>query len=92
MKRDGLPRRWSDCGIHSDHRDDQHAMLFGHRSAELVRRSRDLARRANISGEDRQNRRDITERDVTTPRETGSDEDCRVGNAIGDFVVKFSYL
>ena len=66
--------------------------IVGARRERLFDSVRDLARRANISGEDRQNRRDITERDVTAPRETGSDEDCRVGNAIGDFVVKFSYL
>ena len=67
-------------------------MLFGHWSAKLIRRSRDFARCANVSGEDRQNGRDIAERNVSTPGEPCADEDCCVGNPIRDFVIKLADL
>jgi hypothetical protein len=59
---------------------------------ELVRRAGDFSRGANVSGEDCQNRRDITERNVSAPGVTRADEHRCIRNAIGNLVVKLAYF
>ena len=65
-------------------------MLFCHRAAELVRRAGDLSCRTNISGKDCQNGRDIAQRHISAPSETGSDKNGRVRDAIWNFVVELA--
>lgn len=52
LERNDLPGAWRDYRVNTDERDDQHAMLFCHRSAELVRRPGDFTRGANVGSED----------------------------------------
>src|ERR1051326_7341924 len=91
-ERDHLPRTRRDCGIQADQRHDQHAVLFGHRSAEFVRRSRYLASGADVSGKDGQDCSNVTECSVSAPGEPSAYEDGGVGNAIRHFIVKLSYF
>jgi hypothetical protein len=65
-------------------------MLLCHWSAEFVRGACDFSRGANVSRKDRQDSRDVAERKVSAPGETGTDQHRGVRNAIGDFIVKFA--
>ncbi len=55
-----LPGSRDGGGVEADQGDDQHPMLFRHRSAKLVRRACDFPGGANISSKDRQDGRDVT--------------------------------
>ena len=90
VERNDLPGTWRDCRVNTDERDDQHAMLFCHRSAKLVRCAGDFSGGANISGEDCQDGCDVAECNVSAPRESGANENCSVRNAIWYFVVKLA--
>ncbi len=90
VERNDLPGMWRDYRVNTDERDDEHAVLFCHRSTELVRRAGDFSCRANVRGEDCQNCCDITECNVSAPCETGANEHGRVGNAVGNFVVELT--
>src|SRR6266542_837959 len=90
IKGNHLPGPWRDCRVNTDQRDDEHAMLLCHRSTELVRRAGDFSCCANVSGEDGQNGCDVTECNISAPREAGSNEYSSVRNAIGYLVVEFT--
>src|SRR5438094_1614409 len=60
-ERNHLPGTWRDCRVNTDERDHEHAMLFRHWSAELVRCPGDFSCCANVSGEDSQNGCDVTQ-------------------------------
>src|ERR1041385_6361452 len=85
-----LPGSRNHRRVEAGNSDNEHPVLFCHRSAKLVRRACNFSRGANISSEDCQNRCRVTECDVSAPGISCADEHRRVGYAIGNFVVKLS--
>src|SRR6266496_6706263 len=85
-----LPGTWRDCRVNTDEGDDQHTMLFCHWSTKLVRRAGNFSCCPNISREDCQNGCDITECNISAPCKAGSDKNCSIGNAVGNFVIELT--